>query len=459
MRPLAACLLALWCAGASAIAAERRDDRDRETPAAERPADVRPIAIVGADIYPVTSPPVPGGTLLMSRGRIERILPAPRAGTARVPEGYEVIEAAGRRVYPGLVVVAASALDFPILTPDAHVGGTAEALGHRLADNVDAWSAEMDLAASAGITSVLVYRPAFGRPAPLSARAAVVKMSFGEPRGLLLREPAAVVASSALLDAKGREQVRRMIADAREWGRDRDRKPNAVHELVLDLAGREMPLLVPADSGAEVLATLELARELELDVVLYHPTDAWALAEELARARVPVVQHARMNWWKARPDRRLDLEGGWRLDAPSILKRAGIAVTVSPLDEGLATWGVPARDLLNLPIEAAFAQRGGLSAQEALEAITIVPARLLGLEHRIGSIAPGKDADLLIADGDVLDYRTWVRTTIVNGRVAYRAEGHRFWDWAVTRRDATLKGEPFPADLAAEAARGEPAAP
>ncbi|MBT7012675.1 MAG: amidohydrolase family protein, partial [Planctomycetes bacterium] len=87
------------------------------------------------------------------------------------------------------------------------------------------------------------------------------------------------------------------------------------------------------------------------------------------------------------------------------------------------TWvsmmGIAGRDLLTLPMEAAFAIRGGLTSAAALRAITLEPAALLGMDERIGSISVGKDADLIVCDGDLFDYRSFVQWAVVNGRVAY----------------------------------------
>ena len=96
---------------------------------------------------------------------------------------------------------------------------------------------------------------------------------------------------------------------------------------------------------------------------------------------------------------------------------------VAPLGSSVSLVGLAGRDLTSLPLEAAFAVRGGADESTALAALTIVPARILGLEDRIGSIEEGKDADLLILDGPPLDYRTYVETAIVDGKVRYdRAE-------------------------------------
>lgn len=92
---------------------------------------------------------------------------------------------------------------------------------------------------------------------------------------------------------------------------------------------------------------------------------------------------------------------------------------MTPLSKSISLNGLAGRDLTSLPLEAAFAVRGVCSEQTALKSLTIVPATMMGLQNRIGSIEEGKDADLLLLNGQPLVYRTYVETAIVNGYVAY----------------------------------------
>ena len=92
---------------------------------------------------------------------------------------------------------------------------------------------------------------------------------------------------------------------------------------------------------------------------------------------------------------------------------------IIPRSTGIATWGIAGRDLMHLAMEAAFAVRGGLPNDAAIRAITIDAARILGVDHRVGSVEVGKVADFAIVDGDLLHYMTMARWTVVNGRIAY----------------------------------------
>ena len=109
------------------------------------------------------------------------------------------------------------------------------------------------------------------------------------------------------------------------------------------------------------------------------------------------------------------------------LYRAGVDVLVAPLSGGIGLGGIAGRDLLNLTMEAAFAIRGGLPQDAALEAMTIGAARLLGVAQRVGSIERGKDADLIVLDGDLFDYRSFVQYAFVDGKLRYEKNAETFF--------------------------------
>lgn len=396
-------------------------------PAYATPLRPEPMAIVGADVHPVVGRDVPQGTILLRDGRIEAILSAERD----VPDGYRVLDAHGLQAWPGYVAVGAAGLG---LTDDAYAGGVESQMLRGLAESFDPWSDAVELAASAGITTALVWRDGGETKGPLAGRAAALKMSVREPRGCLLDDMAGALASRAVLAPEARAQLRQAVVKARE-----DRSADDPRSrLWRALATRRMPLIATHDAAGDLLSLLDVAKDLELKLLLVTPVEAWPLAERLASQRVAVAQNVRYTWGTPRADRRSGLAGGARFDAVHVLRQAGVPVAVVTDSPVIVPWGVAGRDLLDLPLEAAFAVRGGLSEAEAIEAITIDAARLIGQERRVGSLEPGKDADVVLLDGDPLDYRTLVRQTIVNGRVVHDAGRSRFWRDIAARRDQAL---------------------
>ena len=159
---------------------------------------------------------------------------------------------------------------------------------------------------------------------------------------------------------------------------------------------------------------IKLAKELDYDLILDGVHEAWLVAGELSAAKVQTVLTPRS---RRRPNPGKEETTGSSIETSGTLEKAGVPFAVAPLSPSVSLDGIPGRDLTSLALEAAFAVRGGASEQTALAAVTITPARLLGLAERIGSIEEGKDADLLILDGPPLDYRTYVEKAYVGGKV------------------------------------------
>lgn len=403
---------------------------EADEPAFRRAPSPEPLAIVGADIHPVTRPVVPGGVLLLRDGRIEAVLPS----NGRIPDGYRVVDGRGLRALPGFVAAGADGLG---LTDDAFAGGQDAMLARGLGESFDPWSDAVELAASAGITTALVWRSPPQARGPLAGRASILKMSVREPEGALVTDLGGAVAGTDLLGPAGRRAAREALEKARTS--EDEASPGSLPELWKALGRGDAPLIATFDRAADILSISELSEELGFRLLLIAPAEAWTLAERLAEADVGVAQNVRYTWGKPRENRRGNMPGGWRHDAVKRLRDAGVPLAILPGTQAITPWGVAGRDLLDLPLEAAFAVRAGLTPTEALEGITIGAARLLGVEKRIGSLEAGKDADIILLDGDPLDYRTFVRVTIVNGHVVHEAAKSRFWHGIIERRDEALR--------------------
>jgi imidazolonepropionase-like amidohydrolase len=169
------------------------------------------------------------------------------------------------------------------------------------------------------------------------------------------------------------------------------------------LAGTE-PLLITTHRHQDILAALRVAKEFKLKIVLDGVSDAPLVLNEIKESGFPVILHPTM--FRANQETE-----NLSLETAAKLKMAGIPFA---LQSGYETYVPKTRVVL---FEAGVAAANGLSFSEALAAITIDAAKLLGIATQVGSIEPGKDADLALYDGDPFEYTSHCVGVIVSGVV------------------------------------------
>ena len=177
--------------------------------------------------------------------------------------------------------------------------------------------------------------------------------------------------------------------------------------LVRALRG-EQKTRVHAHAAQDIATAVRLAREFGLDLVVEHATEGWKIADFLAREKVPVSLGP---FHVGRPKVEM---APLTLRAPGILARAGVTVAIH-MDATAAT--------AYLPLFAGLAVREGMDEGDALRAITINAARISGVADRVGSLEPGKDADVLVLSGHPFALMTRPERVYVNGELAHVAEG------------------------------------
>ena len=158
---------------------------------------------------------------------------------------------------------------------------------------------------------------------------------------------------------------------------------------------------------AQIRAALAWAKQENLRLILADCEDGWRVADEIAKAQVPVIVGQPLEL-PSRQDEAYDTN----FANAGLLAKAGVTVVFSDGDTGMG-----ASNVRNLPHQVATAVTFGFPRERALEAITLGPARLLGVDDRLGSIAPGKDATLFLADGDIFDLRSGVVSAWIDGRM------------------------------------------
>ncbi len=182
---------------------------------------------------------------------------------------------------------------------------------------------------------------------------------------------------------------------------DRDLKMEAL----LPVLRGELPLLVHAHRSDDIMTALRIADEFNIKVSIQHATEGHKIPGELARRGVPAVVGPSLS-------ARIKVELKDRTFAtPGIMARAGVKVALMT--------DHPVIPVQYLPLTAVLAVREGMDEDEALRAITINPAEILGVADRVGSLRPGKDADVVVLSGHPLDWRTKVELVLVDGEIAY----------------------------------------
>jgi imidazolonepropionase-like amidohydrolase len=175
-------------------------------------------------------------------------------------------------------------------------------------------------------------------------------------------------------------------------------------EMFIRLLKREIPLMVTANRSQDIMTALRIAKEFNLRLVLDGAAESYLVMNEIKAAGISVIVHP------AQQRAGGDTEN-LSMETASKLKQAGIPIA---LQSGFEGYVPKTRVVL---FEAAVAAANGLGQRDALAAITIDAAKLLGLENRLGSIAVGKEADLALFDGDPFEYTSHCVGTIINGQV------------------------------------------
>ncbi|MBL8730074.1 MAG: amidohydrolase family protein [Planctomycetes bacterium] len=437
-----AALLAALTVDLSAQGRGRRGQRGDAPPPAPAPAakaaESEPskpkhyTAIVGGDVYLGTGQRVTGATVLIADDKIEAI-----GQGLTLPEGTTVLDAKGKIVSPGFVAVVGNGMGAGRSAP--------------FADGVNPFDPEIKQGLAAGITAFLAG--SVGSSSSPSGSNAVVKLAWGDAKGMVLKEDA-VLGIAAELSLGDRDKLAESVKKAQEYLKavedfpaQKAKDPNAKEPAVppgtdkilavlrgqsvlwISLGGGGFGMFGGGRGGGggraddldAIRQGLDTARLFGRGVVLQKPVSAWLLPDEIAATGSMVFLSPR----DRRPADPQDPDRtGSNLASAAILARAGVPVAVTcPVGmfggAGVGTGGILGQDLNTPQVDAAFAVRGGMDNRKALRTITLDAAKMLGVERRIGSLEPGKDADVLILDGDPLHYATFVTTALVNGKVVY----------------------------------------
>ena len=381
--------------------------------------DAQTVAITGGRVFTVTGAPVDNGTVLIRDGKIVQV-----GANVAVPADARRIDAAGKWVTPGFInsdtQLGVVEVDAEQPTRDASARGKdAIAAAFTVWEGLNPASVLLAPARSEGVTTVLVV-PSGGL---IAGQAAVVDLVNGSLSDMMVRAPAGMIAEigdkgSAGVGARAEllVKLKELLEDTRAYAaRKADFERSATRtfvagrldlEAMLPVVQGRLPLIVAADRASDIEAALKLASDYGIRLIIASGAEAWLVADKLAAAHVPVLTGAMNNIPQS-----FSTLGSYQENA-AILRRAGVDVILIG-DSGISSGET--FNVRNLKQEAGNAIAYGMSWEDALRAVTLGPARVLGIGDRYGSLDAGKVANVVVWSGDPFEFGTRAEHVLVRG--------------------------------------------
>lgn len=393
------------------------------------PAQKGTISIINATIHVGNGQVIENGTIEFKDGKITKV------GTGINGSG-NVIDAKGKHVYPGLILpntdlglreIAGNAVrgsnDFAEVgdwntnirsivayNTDSRIIGVLRANGILLANvaplggtlpgsstivQLDAWNWEdaaykMDIGIHFNMPSLLA-RFGGGR--------------FGGFFPGMFQQAGGAGADPVKQGLNKIEDVKKFFREAKAYlGEKTHSETNLKFEALKNLFNKKQKFFVHCNQVKQMLVAIDFAKEFGFNVVIVGGSDSWQIADLLKQNNIEVILDREFNLPTMQDD---DVEQPFK--TPYMLKKAGVQFCLNDDFEETR--------YRNLPFNAGQAVAYGLTKEEALQAITLDAAKILGIDDRTGSIEQGKDANILISEGDILDMRTSIITdAFIQGR-------------------------------------------
>ena len=381
------------------------------------------MLIINGTVHTMDGLTIPNGYVAVSGDKIAKVGPMEEC-----PDHWEgeTLDAGGGHIMPGFI------------DAHCHLGMFGDALGFegddgneatdpctphlRAIDGVNPLDRCFEEARAAGVTTVLTGP---GSPNPISGQfeaiktmgkwvdAMVVKapiamkLALGENPKSVYNErhetPVTRMATAAIIRENLRkaleygEKLERAEADEEEEKPDYDAKLEAL----LPVVRGELPVHIHAHRADDIATGVRIAKEFGLKCVIVHGTEAHRIPELLEQEGVPVITGPCLG------DRSKPELANMTIESPAVLTLQGVKVAICT--------DHPEVPIQHLPLCAAMAVKGGMLPEAALAAITINPAQIAGIDHQVGSLTPGKDADIVITTGHPINLLSRVRAVFIGG--------------------------------------------
>ena len=385
------------------------------------PGETGTYALTNARVETITNGVLENATVIIQDGKIAAV-----GQSVSVPAGAEVIDCSNKTVYPGMIdsgtrIGLVEVNSDPRTRDFSEIGEVVPQMQALTAVNPN--SALIPVTRVSGVTTALTV-PSGG---VFPGTAALINLYGYTPdqmyagfKAVVMEFP--VTGRRGWWDSRSDEEIQkavdeRMNSISEVWKKAKAyaRIDSAIQagndetelgyypemEALLPVVQGKMPLLIQVNTAKDIEKVLQWVKENEVKAVLTGVAEGWRVAEELAKSGIPVITGPVLS----QPTRAYDRYDKAYANA-GLMAKAGVKVAIQTSE---------AENVRNLPYHAGFAAAYGMGRDEALKAITIVPAQIFGVADELGSIEEGKIANLFIADGDILETSTKVEQVFIDG--------------------------------------------
>lgn len=385
-------------------------------------------AIRNVRIVTVTGPVIENGTVVIANGKIAAV-----GANAPVPAGAKIIDAGGLSVYPGMIDA-----DTQIgLTEIGSVAGSVDT--NEIGDNNSNIRVEVAIhpdSTHIAVTRVNGVTTALSAPRGglIAGQSAILNLDGWTPREMVLKSPAAMhinwpgtggrnfeggfggpqrsVTELRREQDRQIESLKKILRDATAYGDAKDARAKDPSlpkqdvdlklEALIPVVRGQMPIIINVNLERDIKNAIAFVTEMKLKAIISGGAEAYKVADQLKAKNIPVI---------VGPVLRVPVKEDDPYDSAfanaGLLWKAGVKIAFETNDSAYSR---------NLPYHAGMAAAFGLPKEEALKAVTIYPAEILGVANQIGSIEQGKIANLIVTDGDPLEIRTQIKHVFINGR-------------------------------------------
>jgi imidazolonepropionase-like amidohydrolase len=383
------------------------------------------VAIVAEKLFTMSDAgTLNNGVVLIEDGKIKQV---GDQASLSVPEGYQIHRA--KVASPGLIdahsYIGLTGVYNVLADQDMDENTDPNTADLRAIDGFNPTEKLVAYALRYGVTTVQVGP---GPSNPIAGQAGIFKTYGKTVRETLVKFPSAMMFNlgekpKAVYGSKNKAPstrmataalIRRALNQAKIYAQKQQSEKNEKRpefdprkEALAKVVTGEIPAIITGHRSDDIVTALRIAKEFDLRLILDGATEGYLIRDEIKKAGVPVLVAPTMQRLGTLETLNSSYENA------AFLWRAGIPFAIQ---SGFESYVPKTRIVL---FEAAIATANQLPEEEALKAITLYPAQILGIDDRLGSLEAGKDADIVLFDGDPLEYLSHVTAVFVNGKVAY----------------------------------------